>query len=106
MATNRLPIVEGHTQGQRTSAYRTSSSEGSEEHRLTKRCCGQCHPAVGGCLYGVRWSTSVVFLGFKRPGPEEPAGRTRTDDEGREAGSPPARWCETHQKWEREVETP
>ena len=37
---------------------------------VTARCCGRCHPAVGGCVYGIV---------FKRPwwkGGDYPAGKS------------------------------
>lgn len=43
------------------------------------RCCGQCHPAVGGCLAGLYFGADK-----KRPG------RIYQDSAGREKGTPPA----------------
>lgn len=92
MATNRLPIVEDHTQGQRTTAYRTSSSEGAD----VPRCCGQCHPAVGGCVLGFIFNSPASMAG-------KPAGRYYVDGEGRECGTPPM--VLLNGRWAREVET-
>lgn len=58
------------------------------------RCCGQCHAAVGGCLYGVRWTTArTIFSPTKRV---VPAGTTMENP----VGTPPAVWRDG--KWERE----
>jgi hypothetical protein len=64
----------------------------------TKRCCGQCHPAVGGCVYGVHWPEVkwISFVTRKRID----AGLNLQDQEGRPKGTPPCRWCEAHQRWE------
>jgi len=60
------------------------------------RCCGQCHPAVGGCLRGIYWPVP-----WWRGGGRIDAGRTREDAEGREVGTPAMVF--RNGRWERET---
>ncbi len=61
----------------------------------TKRCCGVCHCAVGGCLLGVEFEVpgGLFGIGKRRVG----AGASMD----RPTGTGAMCWCATHQKWER-----
>lgn len=67
---------------------------------IEARCCGQCHPAVGGCLYGIVWPYKRTALGIVEWIEDVRAGRTLTDADGCEAGTPPC--VRVDGKWVRE----
>lgn len=60
--------------------YRTAHA--APDPREGQRCCGVCHPAVGGCIRGLTFRRPGLFGGTVL------AGLTLVDSEGRPTGTP------------------